>query len=128
MIDSKIWDKCVNSIKNIDPILKDKIVLIFEFMEEKFPELVLEIKWNEPMFSFNNSFVIAFSVWKNHISISPEKYAIDIYKEKLLSFNYEITSNLFKIKKDQEIDFDLLFEIINFKIKDKSNSKTFFKK
>ncbi len=109
MIDSNIWNKYVNSIKNIDPILKDKIVSIFEFMEEKFPELVLEIKWNEPMFSFNNSFIIAFSVWKNHISISPEKYAIDIYKEKLLSFNYEVTSNLFKIKKDQEIDFDLLF-------------------
>lgn len=128
MIYSKIWNKYANSIKNIDPILKDKIVSIFEFMEEKFEELVLEIKWNEPMFSFNNSFIIAFSVWKNHISISLEKYAIDIYKEKLLSFNYEVTSNLFKIKKDQEVDFDLLFEIINFKIKDKSNSNTFFKK
>ena len=128
MINSDIWNKYVNSIKNIDPILKDKIASIFEFMEEKFPELVLEIKWNEPMFSFNNSFIIAFSVWKNHISISPEKYVIDIYKEKLLSFNYEVTSNLFKIKKDQKIDFDLLFEIINFKIKDKSDSKTFFKK
>lgn len=128
MIYSKIWNKYANSIKNIDPILKDKIVSIFKFMEEKFEELVLEIKWNEPMFSFNNSFIIAFSVWKNHISISLEKYAIDIYKEKLLSFNYEVTSNLFKIKKDQEVDFDLLFEIINFKIKDKSNSNTFFKK
>ena len=100
---------------------------IFEFIEEKFPELVLEIKWNEPMFLFNNSFIIAFSVWKNHVSISPEKYAIDIYQEKLLSFNYEVTSNLFKIKKDQEVNFDLLFEIINFKIKDKANSKTFWK-
>lgn len=128
MINSNIWNKYANSIKNIGPILKDKIVSIFEFMEEKFEELVLEIKWNEPMFSFNNSFIIAFSVWKNHISISLEKYAIDIYKEKLLSFNYEVTSNLFKIKKDQEVDFDLLFEIINFKIKDKSNSNTFFKK
>lgn len=46
MIDNKIWNKYVNSIKNIDPILKDKIVSIFEFIEEKFPELVLEIKWN----------------------------------------------------------------------------------
>lgn len=128
MIDSKIWNKYINSIKNIDLILKHKMVSIFQFMEEKFPELVLEIKWNEPMFSFNNSFIIAFSVLKNHISISPEKYAIDIYKEKLLSFNYEATANLFKIKKDQEVNFDLLFEIINFKIKDKSNSKTFFKK
>lgn len=127
MIDSKIGNKYVNSIKNIDLILKDKMVSIFQFMEEKFPELVLEIKLNEPMFSFNNSFIIAFSVWKNHISISPEKYAIDIYKEKLLSFNYEAAANLFKIKKDQEVNFNLLFEIINFKIKDKSNSKTFFK-
>ena len=127
MIDNKIWNKYVNSIKNIDPILKDKIVSIFEFIEEKFPELVLEIKWNEPMFLFNNSFIIAFSVWKNHVSISPEKYAIDIYQEKLLSFNYEVTSNLFKIKKDQEVNFDLLFEIINFKMKDKANSKTFWK-
>lgn len=127
MIDSKIWNEYVNSIKNIVLILKDKMVSIFQFMEEKFPELVLEIKWNQPMFSFNNSFIIAFSVWKNHISISPEKYAIDMYKEKLLSFNYEATANLFKIKKDQEVNFDLLFEIINFKIKDKSNSKTFFK-
>ena len=72
MIDSKIWNKYANSIKNIDPILKDKIVSIFEFIEKKFPELVLEIKWNEPMFLFNNSFIIAFSVWKNHVSISPE--------------------------------------------------------
>ncbi len=83
----------------MDLNFKNKIINIFKFIEEKFLELVVEIKWNVPMFLFNNSFIIAISIFKNHISISPEKYVIDMYKEKLLSSNYEVTSNLFKIKK-----------------------------
>lgn len=102
MIDSKIWNKYINSIKNMDLILKDKMMSIFEFMEEKFPELVLEIKWNEPMFSFNNSFIIAFSVWKNHISISPEKYAIDIYKENYYHLTMKLLQIYLKSKKTKK--------------------------
>lgn len=128
MINSAIWKEYLNKQKNLDPSLEEKIISIFEFVEQNFLQLNLEIKWNEPMFSINNSFIIAFSIFKNHISISPEKYAIQIFKEDLLSCNYELTSNLFKIKKDQDVVFDIISKIINFKIKDKANSLTFFKK
>ena len=36
MIDKKIWNKYINSIKNMDLILKDKMMSIFEFIEENF--------------------------------------------------------------------------------------------
>ncbi|MFZ2532448.1 MAG: hypothetical protein WAX01_08880 [Streptococcus suis] len=49
------------------------------------------------MFIMNGTFIIGFSVAKNHISIAPEAVTMAIFTNDIKAANYEATNNLFKI-------------------------------
>ena len=85
----------LSNFKN--PILKFKLELIFEQIQKEIPNLTVELKWNQPMFIMNGTFIIGFSVAKNHISIAPEAVTIAIFINDIKAANYEATNNLFKI-------------------------------
>lgn len=50
----------LSNFKN--PILKFKLEPIFEQIQKEFPNLTVELKWNQPMFIMNGTFIIGFSV------------------------------------------------------------------
>lgn len=85
----------LSNFKN--PILKFKLEPIFEQIQKEFPNLTVELKWNQPMFIMNGTFIIGFSVAKNHISIAPEAVTMAIFTIDIKAANYEATNNLFKI-------------------------------
>ncbi len=85
----------LSNFKN--PILKFKLGPIFEQIQKEFPNLTVELKWNQPMFIMNGTFIIGFSVAKNHISIAPEAVTMAIFTNDIKAANYEATNNLFKI-------------------------------
>ena len=85
----------LSNFKN--PILKFKLEPIFEQIQKEFQNLTVELKWNQPMFIINGTFIIGFSVAKNHISIAPEAVTMAIFTNDIKAANYEATNNLFKI-------------------------------
>ena len=85
----------LSNFKN--PILKFKLEPIFEQIQKEFPNLTVELKWNQPMFIINGTFIIDFSVAKNHISIAPEAVTMAIFTNDIKASNYEATNNHFKI-------------------------------
>ena len=85
----------LSNFKN--PILKFKLEPIFEQIQKEFPNLTVELKWNQPMFIMNGTFIIGFSVAKNHISIAPEAVTMAIFTNDIKAANYDATNNLFKI-------------------------------
>ena len=85
----------LSNFKN--PILKFKLEPIFEQIQKEFPNLTVELKWNQPMFIMNGTFIIGFSVAKNHISIAPEAVTMAIFTNDIKAASYEATNNLFKI-------------------------------
>lgn len=80
-----------------NPILKFKLEPIFEQIQKEFQNLTVELKWNQPMFIMNGTFIIGLSVAKNHISITPEAVTMAIFTNDIKAANYEATNNLFKI-------------------------------
>lgn len=80
-----------------NPILKFKLEPIFEQIQKEFQNLTVELKWNQPMFIMNGTFIIGFSVAKNHISIAPEAVTMAIFTNDIKAASYEATNNLFKI-------------------------------
>ena len=85
----------LSNFKN--PILKFKLEPIFEQIQKEFQNLTVELKWNQPIFIMNGTFIIGFSVAKNHISIAPEAVTMAIFTNDIKAANYETTNNLFKI-------------------------------
>jgi uncharacterized protein YdhG (YjbR/CyaY superfamily) len=110
-----------------DESKKNKLITIFEFIVTKFPKLTPRFAWNQPMFTDHGTFIIAFSVAKNHISVAPEAKAIQKFKEQIEKSQYECSSMIFRIKFTQEIDFLLLEKIIEFNIIDKAEHSKFWR-
>ena len=115
----------LNKIKN--PVLKDKLEAIFAQIQQEFPSLTTEIKWNQPMFIMDGTFIIGFSAAKAHISIAPETVTMETFAKDIKEAGYEATSNLFKIKEDQEVNWDLLRNIIAFNMEEKKGYEKFWR-
>ena len=104
----------------------DRLKEIIRFIEEKFPELEPRVAWKQPMFVQEGAFIIGFSISKNHISVSPERAALDQFDADIKAAGYEQTKHLFRIKRTEEVSYDLLYKLIFFNMDYRKGSKTFW--
>lgn len=84
--------------------------------------------WNQPMFLAHGTFIIGFSVAKNHLCISPEAKGITHFTSEIQAAGYSHTKNLFRISWQQEVDFALIEKIIKFNLHDKKDCPNFWSK
>lgn len=110
------------------PTNKKRTQEVLSWVSEQFPQLVPEIKWNQPMFTDHGTFIIAFSIAKNHLAVAPEKIVIDKFSKKIKNAGYNHTQQLMQIPWNKEVNDSLLREIIEFNIKDKADCSTFWRK
>ncbi|KAA8745875.1 iron chaperone [Paenibacillus sp. UASWS1643] len=101
---------------------------VLNWIIEKFPNLKQKIAWNQPMFTDHDTFIIGFSVSKQHLAVAPEKAGINRFSEEITQAGYDHTKELVRMKWKQEIDFSLLERMIEFNIKDKAECSTFWRK
>lgn len=101
---------------------------VFNWVHQAFPSLVPKIAWNQPMFTDHGTFIIAFSVAKSHLAISPDVTGMKLFSEEIRKAGYSQTKNLFRITWETEVDYSLLGRIIRFNIEDKKDCQTFWKK
>lgn len=106
---------------------KEKMEALFMWISETFPNLETTVKWNQPMYTDHGTFIIAFSKSKAHFSVAPEPKALAEFTQKVKAAGYSQTNNLFRIKWDQDIDYVLLKEIIQYNIDDKADCSTFWR-
>lgn len=101
---------------------------VLNWVTEKFPNLKQKIAWNQPMFTDHDTFIIGFSVSKQHLAVAPEKAGIIRFSEEITQAGYDHTKELVRMKWKQEIDFELLERMIEFNIADKAECSTFWRK
>ncbi|MCW3790024.1 iron chaperone [Paenibacillus sp. LS1] len=101
---------------------------VLNWITEKFPNLKQKIAWNQPMFTDHETFIIGFSVSKQHLAVAPEKAGIIRFSEEITQAGYDHTKELVRMKWKQEIDFSLLERMIEFNIADKAECSTFWRK
>lgn len=100
---------------------------ILKWVMDTFPHLQPQIKWNTPMFTHHESFIIGFSTAKGHMSVSPEQVGMKRFAEAIAQANYSATKGLFRIRWNQPVDYELLEKIISFNIQDKSEDTHFWR-
>ncbi|UBH13228.1 iron chaperone [Macrococcus armenti] len=105
-----------------------KLKSIFDFVERNFPELERVFKWNTPMYTHHDTFILGISYAKAHITIAPENITMEKFKDEIEAAGYSQTKGLFRIKWADEIDFSLIERIIQFNIEDKEACDTFWRK
>ncbi len=101
---------------------------VLQWVMKKFPNLVPKMAWNQPMFTDHETFIIGFSIAKQHLAVAPERAGIIQFSEAIVQAGYDQTKQLIRIKWDNPVDFSLLEKMIDFNITDKANCKTFWRK
>lgn len=110
-----------------DPERRAKLDDVFVWVRKTFPNLEERIAWNQPMFTDHGTFIIAFSVSKAHFAVAPESVPLEVFKARIQESGYTQTKQLFRIKWDQTVDYDLLRDIIAFNIEDKAGHTSFWR-
>ncbi|GEN45374.1 iron chaperone [Alkalibacillus haloalkaliphilus] len=106
---------------------RDRMSEVLNWVQGEFPQLEPVIKWNQPMFSNDGTFIIAFSIAKQHMSVAPEKKALELFASEIEKAGYSATSQLFRIKWKDEVDYRLLRQLIEFNIEDKADYTKFWR-
>lgn len=107
---------------------RDRIREVLNWVKHKFPNLESKIAWNQPMFTDHGTFIIGFSISKQHFAVSPEVRGIDEFSEEIIKSGYSHGKNIFRIKWDDPIDYPLLERMIQYNIKDKEDCTAFWRK
>ncbi|TAH70850.1 MAG: iron chaperone [Anaerolineaceae bacterium] len=121
----EVFTEYLNQIVNQE--YRNRIEEIFKWIETQFPNLKREFKWNQPMYSDHGTYIIGFSISKQHISVAPENAGIIHFAEAIEKAGYDYTNQIFRIKWNQTVDFELLEKIIQYNIIDKAECKTFWR-
>lgn len=101
---------------------------VLSWVNEKFPNLVPAIKWNQPMFTDHDTYIIGFSVAKKHLAVAPENAGIQQFSDEITQAGYGYTPNLIRFPWEKPVDFSLLAKMIEFNILDKAGCSTFWRK
>lgn len=105
-----------------------KLKIVLDWVQTNYPYFDEEVKWKQPMFSNEGTYMFGFSVAKNHMAISPEKAGITKFEGELKEKGYDPTVMIFKVPWNKEMDYDLLKRIIDFQEKDKKGYDTYWRK
>ena len=101
---------------------------VLEWVTKRFPNLLPKIAWNQPMFTDHDTFIIGFSVAKQHMAVAPERAGINHFSDEIVQAGYDHTKELIRIRWDSPVDLSLLEKIIEFNILDKAECSTFWRK
>mgnify|MGYP000921583182 FL=1 len=122
----KTFDEYLATIPNEEN--RAKIQDILQWIGQEFPQLEARIAWSQPMFTHHGTFIIAFSVAKNHYNIALEAAGLHQFSQEIKAKGYSHGQMLMQVKWNQELDREFLRRMIQFNIDDKKDTKTFWRK
>lgn len=117
-IDFKTIDKYISSYPVDDQKVLQKIR---ETIQKAAPEAKELISYQMPTFR-QNGILVHFAAFGHHYSLFPTPSAIQAFSEKLTA--YETSKGTIKFPKAKPIPYDLIAEIVKFRVKENQKKKT----
>ncbi len=114
-------------IKITDTTHQEALTAVLNWVGQTFPELVPRLAWNQPMFTAHETFIIGFSIAKDHFNVALEKYTLDQFKERITAAGDKTTKMLWQIKFDEPVNYDLLKTAIEFNLTTKMDTTSFWR-
>ena len=111
-----------------DPQHRARTEEVLSWVAAAFPSLVPRIAWNQPMFTDHGTFIIGFSVAKDHLAVSPERAGIDRFSAEIVQAGYDHSKQLMRIGWDRPVDYSLLRRMIEFNVLEKGDHQAFWRK
>lgn len=109
-----------------DPEMREKMESVLVFCSEQYPQLKPRIGWSQPMFTDHGTYIIGFSVAKDHISIGLESTTMEHFADLIKAEGLVAKKMTFQIKRKQAIPEQLLKTIIDQTLVLKKDIHTFW--
>lgn len=116
----------LSTIENLEH--RNRVEEVLNSIHGKYPSLSPKIAWNQPMFTDHGTFIIGFSVSKQHMSVTPEQAGMAHFTDEIKQSGYKQSKMLFQIPWSGTVDYALLERMIEFNIMDKADCQTFWRK
>lgn len=115
----------LNKIETIDEYInmfpdqvKEKLYKLRKVIKDVVPNCIETISYQMPTFKLSEN-LVRFAAYKNHIGFYPTPSAIEHFKDKLYKYKFAKGSIQFPI--NEELPFDLIKEIVEFRVKNVTN-------
>lgn len=120
---TRIVDKSKNKYTTIDAYIalfpedvQEKLQEMRRVIHEEAPDAVEAISYQIPTFKLHGKNLVHFAAFKDHLSFFPTSSPIEPFKEKLSP--YKTSRGTIQFPIDQSIPFDLIREIVQFRVKE----------
>jgi uncharacterized protein len=80
------------------------------------------------MFTNHGTFIIGFSVAKQHLAVTPERAGVEHFSDEIGRAGYQHSKMILRIPWESPVDLALLESLIEFNIVDKADTTTFWRK
>lgn len=110
-----------------DPEMKERTGRVLSWTHETFPELGRRIAWSNPHFIHQDTFIIAFSLAKDHLAVAPETKALKHFADDIKQAGLKASKMLLKLPWDKPVDYALLEKIIRYNMADKKGLTTYWR-
>ncbi|MDO4927600.1 MAG: DUF1801 domain-containing protein [Corynebacterium sp.] len=120
-------ESCTDYLNAIDDVEhRSQLAQVLGWVDATYPELLCEIKWNQPMFSHHGTFIIGFSSASKHFSVAPEflDEVIDVVEAAGLTHG----KKLFRIEYDKPVPYEVLRHVIEHNLEVKADVTTYWRK
>ena len=115
-------------LKTIDDLEKrTRTEEVLHWVINNYPDLPPQIRWNQPMFTNEGTYIIGYSHSKGHISLAPEVKPIKEFKEEIEALGLSHTNNIIRIKWTDPTPFSLIDTLIKYNLEDKAGYTKFWR-
>lgn len=121
-----VFAEYLENINNLES--RARVEEVLSWVMTRFPSLMPKIAWNQPMFTDHGTFIIGFSVSKQHMAVAPERAGIIHFSDEFIQAGYEYSKELVRIRWNSPVEFSLLERMIEYNIVDKTECSTFWRK
>lgn len=105
---------------------RDEFNELLNWVHATWPQLVCEIKWNQPMFTDHGTFIIGFTALTNYVTVGSEPRAFEHAVPLIEQQHLKRGKKTFQIPYGRSDAWEVLEQIIDSTIADKRDVQTFW--
>ena len=105
---------------------RTKFKELLDWVHATWPQLVCEVKWNQPMFMDHGTFIIGLTALTNHVTVGSEPRAFEHAMPLIEQQHLKRGKKTFQIPYERSDAWKVLEQIIEFTIADKRDVQTFW--
>ena len=104
-----------------------KAAAVLDWVAQTYPRMECQIKWKQPMFINEGTFIIGFSFSKDNLLVAPDGDLIQRFSEQILAAGYTHGKKMFRIPFAGDVNYELLQAMIETNLKEKEGYTRFWR-